>query len=444
MKNDYSYCGYDFKFDIHPKVFEANKETVLTVECETGFDGKYSVQIVPMMEGASWAYGERNNKIYMECESQNSALKVTYNFPDESEYLVSITKDGKFMKELSVYAVADDLVGRYPFMGDLHVHSNRSDGKQSVPDVVVNYRKNGYDFFALTDHNRYYPSLEAMEFAEKCGTDMKLFPGEEVHIGITDIHTVNFGGAYSVNALHKHSPQCNETGVVPENSLTSEELALEVKKIADSITVPEGVEKRDVAACKWIFDKIRDGGGIAIYAHPFWRKPEYHVPSSLNDHLLERRDFDVFEVLGGERYFDQNGLQVIKYYEMKEKGIDFPVVGSSDSHNVTGNERNALIARTLVLSRSCSFEDLKDAILSPKHYSVPVDLRPHDFGIIAPFRIAMYASFLIRCYFPIHDKLCFDEGELMKKCINGTETDFEASRQCSGGIATLFEKYFKF
>ena len=37
--------------------------------------------------------------------------------------------------------------------------------------------------------------------------DMKIYPGEEVHTPDTDVHIVNFGGSYSVNALYEKSAQ---------------------------------------------------------------------------------------------------------------------------------------------------------------------------------------------------------------------------------------------
>jgi hypothetical protein len=44
-----------------------------------------------------------------------------------------------------------DKPGRF-YRGNLHTHTNRSDGMWSVEDVVAEYRDNGYDFLAITDH----------------------------------------------------------------------------------------------------------------------------------------------------------------------------------------------------------------------------------------------------------------------------------------------------
>ncbi len=443
MRNDFSYNGFDFRYDVYPMVFETNKEVTITVSRDGGFDGNYTVTVFPVGEGHPYYFHSRKNNMEAAATVVDGKLQIKHTFDKEMEYMLLLKKDGATEKQVSVYAVEKDLIGRYPFIGDLHVHSTRSDGGQTVPQVVAGYRKNGYDFFALTDHERYYPSLEGIEFAKKCGTDMVLFPGEEVHLGVTDVHIVHFGGEKSINAYNKNGAQCREAGET-DYSKTHEELCQYADEIAETLDVPEGVEKRDVGAVKWICDRIREVGGISIYAHPFWRRPEYHIPFSLNEHILERHDFDAYELIGGEIYFEMNGLQVLQYHELRAKGIDFPVVGSSDSHNVTGMERNALIARTLVLSPSLEWSDLKEAILSKEHYSIPVDLRPLDYGVIAPMRLALYASFLIGNYFPIHDKLCLAEGEAMEKCIDGTEGDFEYSKSLSGGNKGLLEKYFAF
>jgi hypothetical protein len=41
--------------------------------------------------------------------------------------------------------------GRFP-KGNIHTHSNRSDGQRTPADVAETYRRGGYDFMALTDH----------------------------------------------------------------------------------------------------------------------------------------------------------------------------------------------------------------------------------------------------------------------------------------------------
>ena len=49
--------------------------------------------------------------------------------------------------------------GKLVFEDALHIVFKEG----SVMNLAANYRKNGYDFMAITDHERYYPSLEAKD-----------------------------------------------------------------------------------------------------------------------------------------------------------------------------------------------------------------------------------------------------------------------------------------
>ena len=66
----------------------------------------------------------------------------------------------KVLQKFNVFSVGEDLYGLTPLKGDLHSHSYRSDGKRDPADLAGHFREQGYDFLALTDHNRYYPGGE--------------------------------------------------------------------------------------------------------------------------------------------------------------------------------------------------------------------------------------------------------------------------------------------
>lgn len=105
-----------------------------------------------------------------------------------------------------VNMIDGDLVNVYPFIGDLHMHTNYSDGAHDPANVAASYRAHGYDFLSITDHRRYYPSLYAIEQLKNIPTELAVIEGEEVHLppikGFTVApHTINFGGEYSINSL---------------------------------------------------------------------------------------------------------------------------------------------------------------------------------------------------------------------------------------------------
>ena len=74
------------------------------------------------------------------------------------------------------------------FKGNIHTHTTRSDG-DSEPEVAVDwYRRNGYDFLVLTDHNH----VTLLEHGTGAAQGPLMIPGEEVSVGLnrgeTSIH----------------------------------------------------------------------------------------------------------------------------------------------------------------------------------------------------------------------------------------------------------------
>ncbi|MEX5579811.1 PHP domain-containing protein [Pseudophaeobacter sp. A-200-2] len=69
------------------------------------------------------------------------------------------------------------------FRGNLHCHSNRSDGVLDPAEVCRRYKAEGYDFVALTDHfvGRFdYPITDTRDFRDAVFTTL---PGAELHSG---------------------------------------------------------------------------------------------------------------------------------------------------------------------------------------------------------------------------------------------------------------------
>ncbi|MSP14679.1 MAG: phosphotransferase [Chloroflexi bacterium] len=79
-----------------------------------------------------------------------------------------------------------DQPGRF-YRGNLHTHSNRSDGILPPAAVIAAYRDEGYDFIALTDHfsERYnFPITDTREFRTATFTTIL---GAELHAPQTEI-----------------------------------------------------------------------------------------------------------------------------------------------------------------------------------------------------------------------------------------------------------------
>ncbi len=449
-------------YDVFPLSFPVGKEVTVHIRPTGGRPefkkGKeYKVLICALEGGNPVDYPSSGDyrEITAVCNSEGG-FDITHTYDSEQQYFIRVLgDDGKKINQFPVYAVEEDLASRYPLRGDLHMHTNCSDGRQ-IPEVVsANYRAHGYDFFAITDHHRYYPSLQAIEFYKNIPTEFVIVPGEEVHLPDVhgkeaDAHIVNFGGLYSINGLVKDE-YFGETGEgwvrssienCPE-AKSVEEWQDMMEELAEKTEVPEKVDKVPAAVMKWAFSEIKKADGLAIFPHPCWISNTYHVPTPFLEYIMANQDFDAFEVLGGESYYEHNGLQVIRYYEDKAKGRNYPIVGSTDSHSSYLSNRNGLICSTIVFSpeneRKALINSIKD------FYSVAVDTISTEFRLVGDNRLVRYSCFLINNYFPRHDELCKEEGRLMRICAIGTEEEkAESIKQLTainGRMKKFMDKY---
>ncbi|MBP9988219.1 MAG: hypothetical protein KBT46_01845 [Ruminococcus sp.] len=456
-------------YDVYPLVFEVNKPVEISIRRIGGDDEEflpdteYNLMITGVDGGYKFDFPETAYCIEKRIKTDSDGnFKFTHSFPDEQEYyLIFSNDDGKKINTFNVYSIKEDLVGRYPLIGDLHMHTYRSDGSESPAVVCANYHRNGYDFMVVSDHCRYYPSLEAIDAYKDVPVELNIVPGEEVHLpkvhGKTnDIHIVNFGGEYSINAMIEGAAteergkdlkfRAVRTENVPE-VMTVSEYEEKMQGIADSMEIPEGVEKIPYAVCSWIFDEIRKANGLGIFAHPNWKKgTASQVPERFCDYMFEKHPFDAFEVLGGELYFEHNGFQTIKYYEQKAKGNVFPIVGSTDSHSSYYTNPKAFICSTMVFAHE---NERKDIISSIKDlYSVAIDTISEEYRLVGDFRLVKYARFVVDYYLPLHNDVCFESGRLMKQYSTGTPEEKEEAaivlKTIYGRLDRHRKKYFKF
>ena len=78
------------------------------------------------------------------------------------------------------------------YKGNIHTHTNVAGGDASPAEVVKWYRKHGYDFLVLSDHNH----LTILEYGETQVEKPIMIPGEEVSVnleGRTPVHLIAVG-----------------------------------------------------------------------------------------------------------------------------------------------------------------------------------------------------------------------------------------------------------
>ncbi len=109
------------------------------------------------------------------------------------------------------------------FKGNLHTHTTESDGAETPERIIECYERGGYDFLALTDHEK----LTRITGAHS----LLLIPGEEIAVG-----TPEAGGRFHIVALN----------------------------------VQQQIEKGQFEHPQEVIDAVRAQGGEAIIAHPYW------------------------------------------------------------------------------------------------------------------------------------------------------------------------------
>lgn len=423
-------------FEVSPKVVLSDSEA--TIEIRPLFDHchfddrlEYAVSYYAaeqLGEGIRWSGDHRTT-----LKPAGGALRISRRFEGEQEHILFLERpSGETWNEVGefrIYSLKPDLFARRPYKGDLHIHSCHSDGLESPGYVAGACRRVGMDFMALTDHRLYAPSLEAQRAYEGVAVDLRIYPGEEVHPPDNPVHIVNFGGSFSLSEI-----------------LNSDEARYraEVNAIQEKIGgLPGGVDPHQYASCLWCFDRIREGGGLAVFCHPYWfHDHRYTPPGPLTAHLFHTQPFDAYEVVGGYGLgeVDSNTLQLARYCEERAAGRGVPIVGASDAH---GCEAGRLFGwyYTILFARSPELPDIIESVKGL--YSVAVEELPGQAArAYGPFRMVKYALFLLREVMPRHDELCQEEGRLMLSHLAGDGNAAGMLSQLKGRTAALLERYW--
>lgn len=410
-----------------PSVVEVGKETEITIKPRDisrvfRADKEYELRVIGFSEDMP-SYLTPN---IPNCDFTISGgcLIFNYTFESEQEYSIRFCEKGCKDTRISLYAVESDLYGLRALKGDFHSHSFYSDGADGLAMTPADYREEGFDFFALTDHNRMYTSQMASKLFEDVPIGLNIISGEEVHTPGSALHIVHVGGDYSV---------CDKYIRDPEN------YEHEVEEIEKTLShIPEQYRKR-TAMAHWACDEIHKAGGIAIFAHPLWCPNINNVSKEFCNILFQEKIFDAFEVFGdaGQR---NNNLQLALWQELLLKGNNIPIVSSSDSHNHDFYKTDFARRFTIVFAKSNNTKDILEAIRSGKCVAAEIprgddnEIRLH----CEDFRLAAFAHFLYENYFSETHRLCMGEGILMRRYAEG-----ERVEEILKGLKNTVEDFYK-
>ena len=394
----------------------------------------YIVTFIPReFFGESWIGSEPPSFDTVAVRPINGAISVTYKFEEEQEYVISLKpvtdqkiSPKKVSFEFCVYALNDDLYELNPYRGDLHSHSTASDGREDPMIVAANYRKEGFDFFALTDHRNWDSSNELVDAYSSIPIGLRIFRGEEIHIPNNWIHIINFGSKYSVNTLYRSN---------------SEYYDAQITARAANMNVPKGVNALEYAYREWITEETRRASGFVIVAHPYWiYHQSYNMSCRMLNHVFETGLYDAFELVGGQSVHENN-VQNAFYQEQRAMGRKIPIVGSSDSHG-TDPVSYFGVGQTVVFAKDMEQDSICDAI--KQGYSVAIEKAyGEQERVYGSYRMIKYARFLLDYYFPAHDELCVEEGILMREYALGDEEAGERLRAINNRVERKMNKILR-
>lgn len=323
-------------------------------------------------------------------------IEVPVHCAAEGEFVVDLYCEETHLARANIYALENDLFALRPYRGDFHIHTHYSDGSSTPTFMAARGRRIGLDVIAITDHNRYVPSLEAREGIEKIGLDILAVPGEEVSVAM------NGGHILSIAATRWIKDPARER----EYEGRYDKVLAEVRK-----EMSDGEGALRYAHAKTITNMIHDAGGLAILAHPYWvAGGMFNLDQRVHEALLRNRDIDGIELFGDVERED-NRLSLARYYEYVEANGPMPLLGNSDTHreeHTYGTFSTLLFASELTKDAIlAAIKELRTVVVE----KLPVggaETDPTGRGrleVYGPTRLVMYGYFLLRNFFPVHDAL---------------------------------------
>ena len=272
-------------------------------------------------------------------------------------------------------------------LADLHVHSNNSDGSDSVENLVKEIKKANLEIFALTDHDTIAGCIEITKYIPE---NIKFIPSIELTCQTGDIkcHILGFNcnpADEKLNALIQKGKELRrkklETRLdyiknVLHIDLTNDELnwlysrKSVVKTHLANLLVKRKMAKTNVEAMQKYLDGIKTGntrfsieeaidaivtsGGIPVWAHPLGGEGEKHIAHEKFMPRLEK--MIAYGIKGLECYYSRYTLEEVNFLINCANSNNLLISGGSDYHGT--NKENIQLAKLNADSTPIDAENL--------------------------------------------------------------------------------------
>lgn len=413
-----------------PRVVRANTETTIKIRPKYSFiqfEGAYRVSILPKH------YFHSSDRVAQydtfTVEAFDNSIDITFCFGKEQEYCIQVTAaDGDKRKskaiQTSVYALFDDLYSLNVVKGELHQHTNFSDGIESPEHRIAVARKHGMDYIAITDHNGYEGSLRAINVMSRFPNNMIALHGEEVHADFCPAHILSLGAEYAIAPL--------VTKRTSEQKTRIEEIMNRHRGVID-----DDVDLRSFASAIDVFERIKEAGGISVLCHIFWDAIDFDnairmgTPEQLVNALVENASFDVFEITSGAPPTDTKANYLQELYYREKLSDECPIIGVTDSHS-TDSKMGSIFGKNYTIAFISEFSERGIINAIKNNNVVSVDAVTGETVCHGSLRLCKYATFLLDEYFPVHDEIVSIEGMYMERILLKNDFNFEQMKElCS-------------
>lgn len=262
---------------------------------------------------------------------------------------------------------------------DLHIHSNYSDGSDSISELMKNIKKTGLEIFSLTDHD----TIEGcVEIEKLVPSNIKFIRGieltctargEKCHIlgynynpkDIGLLSLIEKGKTLRRSKLEKRIEYLREVHGI---NLTKEELdwlhsrRSVVKMHIANVLVARGLSDNNVDAMKKFLDGCKTGnsrfdgeeaiqvlssaGGTPVWAHPLGGEGERHL--SEDEFLPKLKILTDCGIKGLECYYSRYSENEISFLTKCARENNLYITGGSDYHGKNKNVALGTLNKDLI------------------------------------------------------------------------------------------------
>lgn len=394
---------------ITPKVVEQNKKIKfkLSLKNINNIKNIESINIFSKMDyfhNEEVSYEVNCNDIYFQYKMKylgEFAIKVNYTYKES--------------KIESLFCVSEDLIKLKPLRGDLHMHSTYSDGKRTPFAMALASLEAGMDFIAITDHDNYKGSEEAIKKVKDNNIDLLVLPGEEISVGKGD--TVLSKGNGHILSINSNKSIENQR----KDDKTYEKELIKIAKELNSKELEDGINPLHYARNIWAINKIHDAGGLAILCHPNWiyYDHKYHLHQPIYKQMLKNSKLDAVEVIGDiDKIEECNNITYLTFLQNKNIHKKLAPIANSDAHD---SDHDLGIRYSIVFVEDKSINAIIKAIKTAKTVAV---LKRSDMEnqVIGEDDLCSYSHFLLKEYFIKIEKLKYRLARLhLDELINNIE-----------------------